>query len=372
MGSLACSSEVASAVEPKALIPHIFEESAIWTPTLNTSYQGERLEGGVDLWHSHRQEAIRVVKSLLPSQNIAVARLGIIFRSPEGLNKRYVDLPCVYLSGWDVDKPREGVGEGEYRGVKDRVLAYLAKQFPGNYRQFASIKQSVEGEEGDKDLKYAQTLREVYDFDYLELTQENMKGRMEGTLGFLDTVCNRDGMNTHNAEFARRFYDTEQGIYLELQKYYRAHYRGPKQKLEIEDTIVPKLLQDVCGSIEYLTLDIATFTDMCMDCSDTALMQSRFYKGLVDSIKEKIVSSSYYRSKYTIKDDSLISFIRVSSTAPTSKQRTRQSESYLNLYKEGGPLPGPDPQVLLSGYMEDGFLNPLVFKGYIAQMKSTK
>lgn len=371
-GGAAAFAASMSEVSPRTAGRHLFEESAIWVPTLNTSYRGVTLEDDVDRWHSQCHEVIRMAKASLPAHNIAVARLGVIYQSKEGtLYRHYVDLPYIYLSGWDAEKPREGIGEAEYRIVKGKVLACFNRSFPDVYKEFASIKQSVEGDERDKDLKYATTLREIYDFSYTDLPHENMKKRVGETLTtLLDTVCTREGMNSNNADFAKRFYDTEQGVYFKLQNSYKEGSYGPMKRLEIGDPTIPSLLHPVTGDIYYLTLDIATFTDICMDCSDTGLMQSRFYKGFVEALKEKIVGTAVYGKKYTIKRGSdLNSFIRVSSTASTSKQKTRKSESYANVYGEDGTLSAGDHKGLLTGYMIDDFLNPSAFEGYIAQME---
>lgn len=281
----------------------------IWRETLNFTWQGRNILvpnttdiDNVNNWHLSKRTILTDAYAAGGRPNFAVTRIGIIYSPPqdENLYVRYIDVPFLFSSGWS-----EPIGARDNqalaRGGTFSQRIQNATGCPRARLRFLSdaVTRTLhfENNTNGNDFIYCTHLMSVFSGNgkgaylhppYFQPPQNTFCRKS----GFLNTLLeNGTGEmprirsdDTCRSRFCSRFYDTEQTIYLTLQRAFNWGFvpvDSPARNFFNPDN--PDRIPE--GSIIHLCkIDIASYLDMCLDCGDTGYALIRTKRGLSESI----------------------------------------------------------------------------------------
>lgn len=340
-----------------------YPESSVWVKTLNYQlakqniYVGqERVGDEVDdseKWHLEKKAFLETAYKIMRGPNVAVGRIGIIYSKPNSdtLYVNYYDLPYLYLSGWS---------ETNLLPRPKNALQNLARN--NNYLDIRLLAEASRFKAANADYEYASHLKNIFhqtlytnsgeEKDLRENVHQVLKARLYQTHALLEQL--RDKTYLRSAEgkthLASRFYDTEQAIFLEILR--------TIETLSVRSTLLEKVPEK--STLHLFTLDIASYLDMCFDCSDTAFCQTNSVSGFASSVQNLLwdLNGQFSQSNH------FKLFIKVSSQYPCvsdDPQRWESRGSQTN-FNETYKLDHTEDYTIIP------LLNPKKFGSHIAQL----
>jgi hypothetical protein len=339
----------------------ISEESCLWVDTLNYRYPNTAPYFEVDdndRWHTNRTELLKVTAKAVPGVNIAVARVNIIYQTLSATDFQIYsyDLPSYFLSGWD--NKRLGFNEKRSTQALKTLGTRFAPELNVNYSDLIFVGSSFAYVENGR-VEYVNHLLSIYNNQDLRqpFSKENnsslerIKSKPAELINYKKVLIKKDSkLKTDEEEirndFQSRFYDSEQGLFLKLQQ--AIYYNHFIQNIP-EGSIIHKSV-----------VNIASYTDICFDCGDTAFRQSEARRSFDHSLYKYFKNNP---KNYTIKDN-FSTFFTLSSLKPTRHgnwESRGQLTNYRNAYYEDSEL------LLDNNLLHNNFLNIESFKHYVAQ-----
>lgn len=334
----------------KNLLATLEQESAVWVPTLDFTY-GEKNFDDSEEWHENAMEFIKKAATVLESTespNVAVARLRIVYTQAENILNLDIDLPHVFISGWCKNRLRRSSYHSDDQMID--LLKDTNRRSGSPYAKdpvFVGTANSKIKEKSD----YCRHLQSIYKDD-----MPSAVTRIPETYAFLrDHVSPylKNDEHDNSKRFFHRFHDTEQAIYLSI-------VSNAQEFIKVKQPVLPENCL-----INGFVLNIASYNDICFDCSDTGFRQSEAKRGFVESL------GSYVFQKHPLNDDSpFFTFIEVSSFKPSIDLEARWNSrgaqtNFSRIYDDGGGVKEDfDLDVAL---IPDGFLSPEGFGSYVVQ-----
>lgn len=332
----------------KNLLATLGQESAVWVPTLDFAYGGKNFDS--EGWHENAMEFIKkagVVLESVGSPNVAIARLRIVYTQEGNVLNSDIDFPHFFISGWCKNR----IDTRDYSA--DRMIVLLKDTNRNSV--FPYDKDPIFVGTAHSGIKtksdYCRHLQSIYKDD-----TASALARIPETYAFLrGAVSPSLGNDRHinSQRFFHRFHDTEQAIYLSIMS----------EAQRLIDSNQP-ILPENC-LINGFILNIASYNDMCFDCSDTGFRQSEVSRGFVKFLGE------YVFQKHRLNDEvPFFTFIEVSSFKPSIDLEARWNSrgaqtNFSRIYDDEGGV--KDDFDLDAALIPNGSLSPEGFCSYVVQ-----